>query len=100
MTFIFSAIQFLCNLSGLHDFDSLNDTEVNDFRTKMRQFCEQVASQRQHMSWERWMESNFPLQLELSTTLFTKPSASKTIMINVKFENSEVRVVLLYMICL
>ncbi|KAM5140652.1 phosphatidylinositol 4,5-bisphosphate 3-kinase catalytic subunit delta isoform [Mantella aurantiaca] len=83
-----SQISLLIN-KGLHDFDSLNDAEVNDFRTKMRQFCEQVASQRQHMSWERWMESNFPLQLEPSTTLFTKPSSSKTIMINVKFQNSE-----------
>lgn len=57
----------------------------------MRLFCEQIASQRQHMNWEIWMESNFPLQLEPSTTLFSKPFSSKTIMINVKFENSEVR---------
>lgn len=83
-----SQISLLIN-KGLHDFDSLNDAEVNDFRIRMRQFCEQVASRRQNMSWESWMESNFPLQLEPSTTLFTKPSSSKTIMINVKFENSE-----------
>lgn len=83
-----SQISLLIN-KGLHDFDSLNDAEVNDFRTKMRLFCEQIASQRQHMNWEIWMESNFPLQLEPSTTLFSKPFSSKTIMINVKFENSE-----------
>ncbi|KAH0502175.1 Phosphatidylinositol 4,5-bisphosphate 3-kinase catalytic subunit delta isoform [Microtus ochrogaster] len=28
---------------GLHEFDSLRDPEVNDFRTKMRQFCEEES---------------------------------------------------------
>uniref|UniRef100_A0A674K5J8 Phosphatidylinositol 4,5-bisphosphate 3-kinase catalytic subunit delta isoform n=1 Tax=Terrapene triunguis TaxID=2587831 RepID=A0A674K5J8_9SAUR len=49
---------------GLHEFDSVRDPEVNDFRAKMRQFCEEKAAKRQQLSWMAWMEYNFPLQLE------------------------------------
>uniref|UniRef100_A0A8B9VDP5 phosphatidylinositol-4,5-bisphosphate 3-kinase n=1 Tax=Anas zonorhyncha TaxID=75864 RepID=A0A8B9VDP5_9AVES len=49
---------------GLHEFDSMQDPEVNDFRTKMCQFCEERAAKRQQLSWAAWMEYNFPLQLE------------------------------------
>uniref|UniRef100_A0A8C0FZF2 Phosphatidylinositol 4,5-bisphosphate 3-kinase catalytic subunit delta isoform n=1 Tax=Bubo bubo TaxID=30461 RepID=A0A8C0FZF2_BUBBB len=49
---------------GLHEFDSVQDPEVNDFRTKMCQFCEERAAKRQQLSWAAWMEYNFPLQLE------------------------------------
>uniref|UniRef100_A0A803XR34 Phosphatidylinositol 4,5-bisphosphate 3-kinase catalytic subunit delta isoform n=1 Tax=Meleagris gallopavo TaxID=9103 RepID=A0A803XR34_MELGA len=60
---------------GLHEFDSVQDPEVNDFRTKMCQFCEERAAKRQQLSWAAWMEYNFPLQLEpmakgLGTGLF------------------------------
>ncbi|XP_069803202.1 phosphatidylinositol 4,5-bisphosphate 3-kinase catalytic subunit delta isoform [Dendropsophus ebraccatus] len=75
---------------GLHEFDSLNDPEVNDFRSRMRQQCEEIALRRQHMNWDSWMEANFPLQLEHSSKVFSKTSQSnKTLMINVKFESSE-----------
>ncbi|ELK28024.1 Phosphatidylinositol-4,5-bisphosphate 3-kinase catalytic subunit delta isoform [Myotis davidii] len=37
---------------GLHEFDSLRDPEVNDFRVKMRQFCEEAAARRQQLGWE------------------------------------------------
>uniref|UniRef100_A0A8C6JZS6 Phosphatidylinositol 4,5-bisphosphate 3-kinase catalytic subunit delta isoform n=1 Tax=Melopsittacus undulatus TaxID=13146 RepID=A0A8C6JZS6_MELUD len=49
---------------GLHEFDSVQDPEVNDFRAKMCQFCEERAAKRQQLSWAAWMEYNFPLQLE------------------------------------
>ncbi|XP_053547411.1 phosphatidylinositol 4,5-bisphosphate 3-kinase catalytic subunit delta isoform isoform X2 [Bombina bombina] len=75
---------------GLHEFDSLNDSEVNDFRSKIRQLCEEIATRRQQMTWQNWMESNFPLQLEPSTKVFARgSSSSKSVMINIKFENSE-----------
>uniref|UniRef100_A0A8C5PFU7 Phosphatidylinositol 4,5-bisphosphate 3-kinase catalytic subunit delta isoform n=1 Tax=Leptobrachium leishanense TaxID=445787 RepID=A0A8C5PFU7_9ANUR len=75
---------------GLHEFDSLNDPEVNDFRSKMQQFSEDTALQRQQMSWQSWMETNFPLQLELSSMVFARESTlNKTLMVNVKFESSE-----------
>uniref|UniRef100_A0A8C5J345 phosphatidylinositol-4,5-bisphosphate 3-kinase n=1 Tax=Junco hyemalis TaxID=40217 RepID=A0A8C5J345_JUNHY len=49
---------------GLHEFDSVQDPEVSEFRAKMCQFCEEKAAQRQQLGWAAWMEYNFPLQLE------------------------------------
>uniref|UniRef100_A0A669R1T0 Phosphatidylinositol 4,5-bisphosphate 3-kinase catalytic subunit delta isoform n=1 Tax=Phasianus colchicus TaxID=9054 RepID=A0A669R1T0_PHACC len=73
---------------GLHEFDSVQDPEVNDFRTKMCQFCEERAAKRQQLSWAAWMEYNFPLQLEpmakgLGTGLLHTPT--KNIFVNVNF---------------
>uniref|UniRef100_A0A803YGT2 Phosphatidylinositol 4,5-bisphosphate 3-kinase catalytic subunit delta isoform n=1 Tax=Meleagris gallopavo TaxID=9103 RepID=A0A803YGT2_MELGA len=49
---------------GLHEFDSVQDPEVNDFRTKMCQFCEERAAKRQQLSWAAWMElANIPTYL-------------------------------------
>uniref|UniRef100_A0A8C9ETR8 phosphatidylinositol-4,5-bisphosphate 3-kinase n=1 Tax=Pavo cristatus TaxID=9049 RepID=A0A8C9ETR8_PAVCR len=75
---------------GLHEFDSVQDPEVNDFRTKMCQFCEERAAKRQQLSWAAWMEYNFPLQLEpmakgLGTGLLHTPV--KNIFVNVKFQS-------------
>ncbi|XP_068772181.1 phosphatidylinositol 4,5-bisphosphate 3-kinase catalytic subunit delta isoform isoform X3 [Struthio camelus] len=75
---------------GLHEFDSVQDPEVNDFRVKMRQFCEERAAKRQQLSWAAWMEYNFPLQLEplakgLGTGLLHTPT--KNIFVNVKFQS-------------
>ncbi|XP_067423455.1 phosphatidylinositol 4,5-bisphosphate 3-kinase catalytic subunit delta isoform isoform X2 [Emydura macquarii macquarii] len=75
---------------GLHEFDSVHDPEVNDFRTKMRQFCEEKAAKRQQLSWMGWMEYNFPLQLEpLVKGPRTVPLRipNKNIFVNVKFES-------------
>ncbi|XP_075459685.1 phosphatidylinositol 4,5-bisphosphate 3-kinase catalytic subunit delta isoform [Ascaphus truei] len=75
---------------GLHEFDSLNDHEVNEFRSKMRQLCEEISVRRQQMSWQDWMESNFPRQLEPSTKVFRRGSVpSKSLMVNIKFDTSE-----------
>ncbi|OXB78198.1 UNVERIFIED_CONTAM: hypothetical protein H355_007340, partial [Colinus virginianus] len=75
---------------GLHEFDSVQDPEVNDFRTKMCQFCEERAAKRQQLSWAAWMEYNFPLQLEpvtkgLGAGLLHTPI--KNIFVNVKFQS-------------
>uniref|UniRef100_A0A674JZZ1 Phosphatidylinositol 4,5-bisphosphate 3-kinase catalytic subunit delta isoform n=1 Tax=Terrapene triunguis TaxID=2587831 RepID=A0A674JZZ1_9SAUR len=75
---------------GLHEFDSVRDPEVNDFRAKMRQFCEEKAAKRQQLSWMAWMEYNFPLQLEpLAKGPRTGPLRvpNKNIFVNVKFES-------------
>ncbi|KAM8927972.1 phosphatidylinositol 4,5-bisphosphate 3-kinase catalytic subunit delta isoform [Pelodytes ibericus] len=75
---------------GLHEFDSLNDPEINDFRSKICQLCQETAVHRQHMNWQNWMETNFPLQLEPSNKIFSKESTTnKIFMINIKFESSE-----------
>uniref|UniRef100_A0A663LSF1 Phosphatidylinositol 4,5-bisphosphate 3-kinase catalytic subunit delta isoform n=1 Tax=Athene cunicularia TaxID=194338 RepID=A0A663LSF1_ATHCN len=75
---------------GLHEFDSVQDPEVNDFRTKMCQFCEERAAKRQQLSWAAWMEYNFPLQLEpMAKGLGTGPlhNPTKNIFVNVKFQS-------------
>uniref|UniRef100_A0A8C4U5R3 Phosphatidylinositol 4,5-bisphosphate 3-kinase catalytic subunit delta isoform n=1 Tax=Falco tinnunculus TaxID=100819 RepID=A0A8C4U5R3_FALTI len=73
---------------GLHEFDSVQDPEVNDFRTKMCQFCEERAAKRQQLSWAAWMEYNFPLQLEpMAKGLGTGSLhiSTKNIFVNIKF---------------
>ncbi|XP_026542236.1 phosphatidylinositol 4,5-bisphosphate 3-kinase catalytic subunit delta isoform [Notechis scutatus] len=76
---------------GLHEFDSLADPEVNDFRVQMRDYCEQRAAQRQQLSWKDWMEYSFPVQLEPALSgLGRRPSLpmpGKTIFVNVKFQS-------------
>ncbi|KFV72298.1 Phosphatidylinositol 4,5-bisphosphate 3-kinase catalytic subunit delta isoform, partial [Dryobates pubescens] len=75
---------------GLHEFDSVQDPEVNDFRTKMCQFCEERAAKRQQLSWAAWMEYNFPLQLEpMAKGLGTGPLhiPTKNIFVNIKFQS-------------
>lgn len=79
--------------SGLHEFDSLRDPEVNDFRTKMRQFCEEAAARRQQLGWEAWLQYCFPLQLEPPARSWgagPQPTPSRALLVNVKFEGSEV----------
>uniref|UniRef100_A0A8C4U2F7 Phosphatidylinositol 4,5-bisphosphate 3-kinase catalytic subunit delta isoform n=1 Tax=Falco tinnunculus TaxID=100819 RepID=A0A8C4U2F7_FALTI len=75
---------------GLHEFDSVQDPEVNDFRTKMCQFCEERAAKRQQLSWAAWMEYNFPLQLEpMAKGLGTGSLhiSTKNIFVNIKFQS-------------
>lgn len=78
---------------GLHEFDSLRDPEVNDFRTKMRQFCEEAAARRQQLGWEAWLQYSFPLQLEPSARSWgagnTSRVPNRALLVNVKFEGSE-----------
>ncbi|XP_030897646.1 phosphatidylinositol 4,5-bisphosphate 3-kinase catalytic subunit delta isoform isoform X1 [Leptonychotes weddellii] len=77
---------------GLHEFDSLHDPEVNAFRTKMRQFCEEAAARRQQLGWEAWLQYSFPLQLEPSARSWgagTMRVPTRALLVNVKFEGSE-----------
>lgn len=78
---------------GLHEFDTQKNHEVNEFRTKMRSFCEEKAQERQRLPWHQWMEYNFPCDLEpISVGAQSGKSHInvKKIFINVKFEASEV----------
>ncbi|ETE59973.1 Phosphatidylinositol-4,5-bisphosphate 3-kinase catalytic subunit delta isoform, partial [Ophiophagus hannah] len=76
---------------GLHEFDSLADPEVDDFRVQMQDYCEQRAAQRQQLSWKDWMEYSFPVQLEPALSGFGRrpslPMPGKTIFVNVKFQS-------------
>ena len=67
--------------------------EVNDFRGKMRQFCEEAAARRQQLGWEAWLQYSFPLQLEPSARSWgpgTLRVPNRVLLVNVKFEGSEV----------
>uniref|UniRef100_A0A7N6BPC3 phosphatidylinositol-4,5-bisphosphate 3-kinase n=1 Tax=Anabas testudineus TaxID=64144 RepID=A0A7N6BPC3_ANATE len=55
---------------GLHEFEVQKNHEVNEFRTKMRVFCEEKAQERQRLPWHQWMEYSFPCDLEPSDTEF------------------------------
>uniref|UniRef100_A0A8C1J8V5 phosphatidylinositol-4,5-bisphosphate 3-kinase n=1 Tax=Cyprinus carpio TaxID=7962 RepID=A0A8C1J8V5_CYPCA len=75
-----------------HEFESQKNHEVNEFRTKMRIFCEEHAQVRQMLPWEPWMEFNFPCDLEPCCVVAQsgKSRSVKKILVNVKFEGSEV----------
>ncbi|XP_062889212.1 phosphatidylinositol 4,5-bisphosphate 3-kinase catalytic subunit delta isoform [Mobula hypostoma] len=78
---------------GLHEFDSVPDSEVNEFRGSMRQFCEEKAGERQRRSWQEWMEYNFPRDLEPIPEVVNNGCALKqntrNIVINIKFQSNE-----------
>uniref|UniRef100_A0A8C2AC15 phosphatidylinositol-4,5-bisphosphate 3-kinase n=1 Tax=Cyprinus carpio TaxID=7962 RepID=A0A8C2AC15_CYPCA len=76
---------------GHHEFESQKNHEVNEFRTKMRIFCEEHAQVRQMLPWEPWMEFNFPCDLEPCCVVAQsgKSRSVKKILVNVKFEGSE-----------
>nr|XP_045374517.1 phosphatidylinositol 4,5-bisphosphate 3-kinase catalytic subunit delta isoform-like [Camelus bactrianus] len=59
----------------------------------MRQFCEEAAVRRQQLSWEAWLQYSFPLQLEPSARSWgpgTLRVPNRALLVNVKFEGSEV----------
>ncbi|XP_035243684.1 phosphatidylinositol 4,5-bisphosphate 3-kinase catalytic subunit delta isoform [Anguilla anguilla] len=78
---------------GLHEFDSLKNHEVNEFRSKMRGFCEELALDRQRLPWQQWVEYSFPCDLEPCVLLpqagSLKARSTKKIIVNVKFEGSD-----------
>ncbi|KAI1890828.1 hypothetical protein AGOR_G00157630 [Albula goreensis] len=78
---------------GLHEFDSLKNHEVNEFRAKMRTFCEERALDRQRLLWQQWMEYSFPCDLEPCAMLpqsgSLKARITKKIIVNIKFEGSD-----------
>uniref|UniRef100_A0A7N8XH69 phosphatidylinositol-4,5-bisphosphate 3-kinase n=1 Tax=Mastacembelus armatus TaxID=205130 RepID=A0A7N8XH69_9TELE len=76
---------------GLHEFEAQKNHEVNEFRTRMRQFCEEKSQERQMLPWQQWMEYSFPCDLEPCCSLpSTKSRNTKKIFINIKFEACDV----------
>uniref|UniRef100_A0A8C9X1U5 phosphatidylinositol-4,5-bisphosphate 3-kinase n=1 Tax=Sander lucioperca TaxID=283035 RepID=A0A8C9X1U5_SANLU len=75
---------------GLHEFEAQKNHEVNEFRAKMRTFCEEKAQERQMLPWQQWMEYSFPCDLEPCCSPpecgSVKSKNTKKIFINVKFE--------------
>lgn len=85
---------FNYDFSGLHEFEAQKNHEVNEFRTKMRTFCEVKAQERQALPWQQWMEYSFPCDLEPCSSPpvcgSVKSKNTKKIFINVKFEACDV----------
>ncbi|MED6257350.1 Phosphatidylinositol 4,5-bisphosphate 3-kinase catalytic subunit delta isoform, partial [Ataeniobius toweri] len=78
---------------GLHEFEAQKNHEVNEFRTKMRTFCEEKSQERHNLPWQRWMEYSFPCELEPCSSPVAGGSSKskhvKKLFINVKFESSD-----------
>uniref|UniRef100_A0A671SHF1 phosphatidylinositol-4,5-bisphosphate 3-kinase n=1 Tax=Sinocyclocheilus anshuiensis TaxID=1608454 RepID=A0A671SHF1_9TELE len=49
---------------GLHELDALQDQEVKDFRSKMKQISEEKMQRMQLMSWGEWLRSCYTMPLE------------------------------------
>uniref|UniRef100_A0A4W5LU25 phosphatidylinositol-4,5-bisphosphate 3-kinase n=1 Tax=Hucho hucho TaxID=62062 RepID=A0A4W5LU25_9TELE len=85
---------------GLHEFDTQKNHEVNEFRAKMRSFCEEKAQDRQRLPWYQWMEYSFSCDLEPCVSLpepgGNKTKGTKKIFVNVKFEASDVSALFLW----
>ncbi|XP_058790627.1 phosphatidylinositol 4,5-bisphosphate 3-kinase catalytic subunit delta isoform [Phymastichus coffea] len=77
---------------GLHEFAALKNSEVNDFRWKMRLLGDEIASDRQKKFWTEKVLYQFPSRLASSPDIpKTIESRLKdgNIVIVVKFENVE-----------
>lgn len=82
---------------GLHEFETQKNHEVDEFRAKMRTFCEQKSQERQVLPWPQWMEYNFPCDLEPCCSLVEcggAKSKNTKIFINIKFEACDVSLLL------
>lgn len=79
---------------GLHEFAALKNSEVNDFRWKMRLLGDDVALSRQKRCWVDKVRYQFPSRI---TPMPTVPKNIETrlkdgsIVLVTKFENTEVR---------
>ncbi|XP_061832963.1 phosphatidylinositol 4,5-bisphosphate 3-kinase catalytic subunit delta isoform isoform X2 [Nerophis lumbriciformis] len=75
---------------GLHEFEAQKNHEVNEFRTRMRAFCEERAQMRQMSPWQQWLQYTFPCDLEPCCSLpMCGKSHNAKIILNVKFEASD-----------
>lgn len=78
---------------GLHEFAALKNSEVNDFRWKMRVLGDEMALDRQKKSWVEKVHYQFPSRTAPIPTI-PKNIESRlkdgNIYLLTKFENSEV----------
>lgn len=78
---------------GLHEFASLKNSEVNDFRWKMRLLGDEIAIGRQHQGWEEKVRYQYPPRLSTSSIVpknVQKKIKDGNIVVMIKFENKEV----------
>lgn len=77
---------------GLHEFDSLKNSEVNDFRWKMKALADEIAQSRQNKSWMDKVRYQYPPRLaptdQLSHCIKNRLRDGNFVLVT-KFENTE-----------
>lgn len=76
---------------GLQEFDALNNSEINDFRFKMRKTCDEIAISRSKISWLERLCYYFPPRISPVRSEFLSDCLQDDIFLSVKIENFEVR---------
>ncbi|XP_014210084.1 phosphatidylinositol 4,5-bisphosphate 3-kinase catalytic subunit delta isoform [Copidosoma floridanum] len=77
---------------GLIEFTTLKNSEINDFRWKMRLLADEVASERQKRTWAEKVQYQFPTRLAPSSNVpknIESRLKDEHIVLVVKFENAD-----------
>uniref|UniRef100_A0A8B9MFF8 Phosphatidylinositol 4,5-bisphosphate 3-kinase catalytic subunit beta isoform n=1 Tax=Accipiter nisus TaxID=211598 RepID=A0A8B9MFF8_9AVES len=75
---------------GLHEFDALQDPEVNDFRAKMRRISEEKIQSLVGLSWRDWLKHTYPPEQEpVIPESFQDKLYSGNIVVAVHFDNCQ-----------
>uniref|UniRef100_A0A8C0FLE1 phosphatidylinositol-4,5-bisphosphate 3-kinase n=1 Tax=Bubo bubo TaxID=30461 RepID=A0A8C0FLE1_BUBBB len=76
---------------GLHEFDALQDPEVNDFRAKMRRISEEKIQSLVGLSWMDWLKHTYPPEQEpVIPESFQDKLYSGNLVVAVHFDNCQV----------
>lgn len=80
---------------GLHEFASLRNSEVNDFRWKMRVLGDEISMERPKKTLAEKVRYQFPSRLaptpEIPRSIQSRLKDGNNIVLVTKFENEEVR---------
>lgn len=77
---------------GLHEFAALKNSEVNDFRWKMRLLGDELAAERQKKTWAEKVQYQFPSKLASSPNIpknIESRMKDGNIVLMIKFENGD-----------
>ncbi|KAK2514372.1 Pik3cb [Columba guinea] len=75
---------------GLHEFDALQDPEVNDFRAKMRKISEEKIQSLVGLSWMDWLKHTYPPEQEpVIPESFQDKLYNGNIVVAVHFDNCQ-----------
>ncbi|XP_071607964.1 phosphatidylinositol 4,5-bisphosphate 3-kinase catalytic subunit beta isoform isoform X1 [Heliangelus exortis] len=75
---------------GLHEFDALQDPEVNDFRAKMRRLSEEKIQSLVGLSWMDWLKHTYPPEQEpVIPESFQDKLYSGNLVVAVHFDNCQ-----------
>ncbi|XP_062438860.1 phosphatidylinositol 4,5-bisphosphate 3-kinase catalytic subunit beta isoform isoform X2 [Rhea pennata] len=75
---------------GLHEFDALQDPEVNDFRAKMRRISEEKIQSLVGLSWMDWLKHTYPPEQEpVIQESFQDKLYSGNLVVAIHFDNCQ-----------